>query len=91
MSYPSVSSNFNFYIVITQENLENRVNCRTPLLLKPSPKLKTPDSNLHDKQKSAQSSSLPLHRTPRGPPVDLAKKKHVCIYKPAREISILMI
>ena len=36
------------------------------------------------------SASLPLHRTPRGSPVDLANKKHVCIYKPAHEISFLI-
>ena len=55
--------------------MENTVSCKTPLLLKPSPKPKTPDRHQKEKYKAAEQPTLPLNRTPRGPPVDIGKKK----------------
>ncbi|XP_060556827.1 putative leucine-rich repeat-containing protein DDB_G0290503 [Ruditapes philippinarum] len=66
----SESGESSSFEVMDIEDGRNGKTCTTPLILKHSPKPTTPrmDSN-------KKNSSIPLSRTPRGPPVDLSKKK----------------
>ncbi|XP_045196675.2 interaptin-like [Mercenaria mercenaria] len=67
----SESGESSSFEVMDVENDKNGKQCTTPLILKHSPKPTTP-SRIDSVKKN---SSVPLSRTPRGPPVDLGKKK----------------